>query len=304
MACQHHAPKRYRYFVIAILLLSFFSLVEWWFSRVSGSLTLLSDAGHVASDAVAMGIALLAAWIANKPPSKQHSYGLGRAEVLAACLSSLLLFAIALSILYSALLRLASPTPVAPLPVIYVSLMGLVVNFAVGMVLIQGEKTLNLRAALLHVVSDWLGSLAGLISGLLIYFRGWTLADPLLSMAISGLILLSSLRLLRETLRVLMEGVPSHLDYAAVARVLAGQSGVISAHDIHVWSVASGKTMLSGHVVLSESAQWPLVLAGVHEKIRTEFGITHLTLQPEWGMVECVPCEAPDACITPGDVNA
>lgn len=304
MACQHHAPKRYRYFVIAILLLSFFSFVEWWFSRVSGSLTLLSDAGHVASDAVAMGIALFAAWMANKPPSKQHSYGLGRAEVLAACLSSLLLFVIALSILYSALLRLASPMPVAPLPVIYVSLMGLVVNFAVGMVLIQGEKTLNLRAALLHVVSDWLGSLAGLISGLLIYFMGWTLADPLLSMVVSGLILLSSLRLLRETLRVLMEGVPSDVDYDAVACVLAAQPEVVSVHDIHVWSVASGETMLSGHLVLSESAQWPVVLAGVHEKIRAAFGITHLTLQPEWGVVECVQCETPDVCLTPGDVDA
>ncbi len=249
----------------------------WW----AGSLALLSDAGHMVSDATALGLAAVAAWVARRPPSARHSYGLGRAEVVAALGNSLFMVAVVVAIAIAAMERLAQPRPVAGGTVALVALLGLGVNLLAIWLLERGEQTLNTRAALLHVLGDLLGSVAALAAGLVIHYTGWTPIDPLLSLLISALILLSALRLLREALHILMEGVPPHLDLREVGRAMAEVPGVASVHDLHIWTLASGTVMLSAHVVVPSMAEWQRTLEELRRMLRERYGIDHVTLQPE-----------------------
>ncbi|RMD71268.1 MAG: cation transporter [Gammaproteobacteria bacterium] len=253
------------------------ALGGWW----AGSLALISDAGHMVTDATALGLAALAAWIARRPPSPRHSYGLGRAEVLAALLNALFMLALVAGITVAAIRRLQHPQPVMGEAVMAIAALGLAINLAVAWTLSRGEQTLNVRAALLHVLADLWGSVAALLSGAIIYFTGWTPIDPLLSFLICLLILYSSLKLLREAVHVLMEGVPLHIDLAQVGRAMAGVEGVLSVHDLHIWSLSSGKVALSAHVVLDDLSRWPRLLPRLQNLLRERFGIDHVTLQPE-----------------------
>jgi cobalt-zinc-cadmium efflux system protein len=260
------------------------ALAGWW----SGSLALFGDAGHMFSDATALGVAAGAAWLARRPPSARHSYGLARAEVIAALINGLAMLAVVVWIAVEAVERLTAP--VAPAVegavVALVAAVGLAVNVAVALVLVltRGEATLNTRAALLHVLGDLLGSVAALIAGAVIYFTGWMPIDPILSLAICALILYSTVKLLRETTHVLMEGVPLHLDLAQVGASLARVPGARSVHDLHIWTLSSGKLALSAHVVLEDARDfnpWPRVLADMRSLLHDRYGIEHVTLQPE-----------------------
>jgi len=253
------------------------AVAGWW----AGSLALLGDAGHMVSDATALGLAAVAAWVARRPPSARHSYGLGRAEVVAALGNSLFMVAVVAGIAFAAMERLAQPRPVAGGTVAVVALLGLGVNVLAVWLLERGEQTLNTRAALLHVLGDLLGSVAALAAGLVIHYTGWTPIDPLLSLFISALILLSALRLLREALHILMEGVPPHLDLHEVGRAMAEVPGVASVHDLHIWTLASGTVMLSAHVVVPSMAGWERTLEGLRRLLLERYGIDHVTLQPE-----------------------
>ncbi|HYA37119.1 MAG TPA: cation diffusion facilitator family transporter [Candidatus Methylomirabilis sp.] len=265
----------------ALLLTLSFAFVEalggWW----SGSLALLGDAGHMLSDAVALGLAGLAAWISRRPPSARHSYGLMRAEVIAALLNGLLMLAVVLGIVVEAIRRLQQPQPVSGLAVIGIASVGLVINVIVALVLSRGEHDMNTRAALLHVIGDLLGSVAALIAGAVIFFTGWTPIDPILSLAICALILYSTLRLLRDALHVLMEGVPGHLDLNSVGNRLARVPGVVSVHDLHIWMLSSGMPALSAHVVLERMTDWTDILEQMRDLLREHYRIEHVTLQPE-----------------------
>jgi cobalt-zinc-cadmium efflux system protein len=185
------------------------------------------------------------------------------------------------AIAFAAFLRLQSPAPVKGGAVIGVALAGLVINLAVAWFLSRGERTLNTRAALLHVMGDLLGSLAALTAGTVIYFTGWMPIDPLLSLFICALILYSAVRLLREALHVIMEGVPPDLDLRAVGQAMAAVQGVISIHDLHIWTLSSGKVMLSAHVIIPEMKHWEATLGALRELIHERFAIDHVTLQPE-----------------------
>jgi cobalt-zinc-cadmium efflux system protein len=251
--------------------------VGWW----AGSLALVADAGHMVNDAAALALAAVAAWLARRPASARHSYGLGRAEFLAALINSLGLLALVAWIAVSAVQRLRDPQPVIGEAVSLAAAAGLAINIGVAWLLSRGEKNLNVRAALLHVLGDLLGSVAALLSGIVIAFTGWTPIDPMLSLGIGALIVVSSLRLLREALHGLMEGTPFNLAPEEVGRALATVPGVASVHDLHIWSVAAERVMLSAHLVVRDLRQWETVLDACHVLLAERFGIQHATLQPE-----------------------
>ncbi|WP_127475015.1 cation diffusion facilitator family transporter [Sulfurivermis fontis] len=267
--------------LIATLLTLGYAAVEAGVGLWAGSLALVADAGHMVNDAAALALAAGAAWLARRQTSSRHSYGLGRAEFLAALINSLALLALVAWLTVSAVERLQTPQPVQGEAVSLTAAIGLGINLLVAWLLSRGEQNLNTRAALLHVMGDLLGSVAALLSGLVIAFTGWTPIDPLLSLAIGALILFSSLRLLRETLHGLMEGAPFDIDPEEVGRALAAVPGVGSVHDLHIWQVKAGETLLTAHLVVQDIARWEGVMEASHALLAERFDIHHATLQPE-----------------------
>ena len=264
-----------------LLLILSFAVVEALGGWYTGSLALLGDAGHMFSDAAALGLAWLGAWVAARPASQRHSYGLLRAEVIVALVNGLLMLLVVAGIVYEAIQRLHTPEPVRGLEVMVIAALGLVVNIVVAKRLHGHQHNLNYRAALLHVLGDLLGSVAALAAGAIIYFTGWMPIDPILSLFISALILVSTVRLLREVLHVLMEGVPHHIQLDKVAARLSAIPKVHEIHSIHVWALSSEVTALSAHVVLEDINAWHEVLTGCRTVLQAEFDIDHVTLQPE-----------------------
>jgi cobalt-zinc-cadmium efflux system protein len=278
---HHHDHSASRFLPLALVLTLAFAAIEavagWW----SGSLALLGDAGHMLTDAASLGLAAIATRIARRPASTRHSYGLRRVEALAALANGLFMLAIVGGLVWHAVERLLAPRAVAGEAVILVALGGLLLNIAVAWLLTRGEADLNTRGALLHVLGDLLGSLAALASGIVILYTGWTPIDPLLTMLICGLILYSTLSLLRQVLNTLLEGVPEGLSLPEVGRAMAGIAGVRSVHDLHIWSLDSRRTALSAHIELADAARWPEVLTAERSLLQARFGIAHATLQPE-----------------------
>ncbi len=280
-AHHHHGRAGVNVLLVALLLTLGFAGVEalagWW----SGSLALLSDAAHMATDSSALGLAAAATWLARRPPSLRHSYGLARAEVLAALLNSVLMLVLLGYIVHEAIDRLGTPRDIHGETVIGVAVAGLAINLVVAWVLSRGEHTLNSRAALLHVLGDALGSVAAIAAGLVIVLTGWTPIDPLLSLLVVALILVSALRLLREAVHVLMEGVPAHLRLEAIGQDLAALDGVTRVHDLHVWTLSSGSIALSAHLEIRDLDLWPGILDQARRAMDGRHGIRHVTLQPE-----------------------
>jgi cobalt-zinc-cadmium efflux system protein len=277
----HDGEVRAPAFVVALVITLAYALVELGAGLWSGSLALTSDAGHMFSDALALGLAATAAWLARRPPGLKHSYGLARAEVIGASLNGLLMLGIIVVLVVEAVQRLLDPRPVAAGVVIAVAAVGLVVNAGVAYILSKGQHDLNVRGALVHVLGDLLSSIAALIAGAVVYATGWLLIDPILSLGIAVLILLTTLRLLRDTLHVLMEGVPAAVDLAEIGSALAAVRGVSAVHDLHVWSIGSRGAALSAHLDIERLEDWPSVLQGAQALLDERFGITHVTLQPE-----------------------
>lgn len=278
---SHPQTAQRSIFLLPIAILFGFALIELAAGWFANSLALISDAGHMATDGLSLILAAVASWIAAKPPSSKHSYGLARAEVLGAWISSLLMVVIALFIGIEAIQRIRHPQAVSSLWVIIVGGTGLLVNLGLIWSLHRQEKTLNLRAAILHIMGDLLGSVAALSAGIIIYFTGWMPIDPILSLFISALILISSLALLRETVLVLMEGVPLHLNMKEVGIEMAKVANVRAIHDLHIWTLASGRIVLSAHVDVDELSNWEFILNDLRKLLSTQFNITHITLQPE-----------------------
>jgi cobalt-zinc-cadmium efflux system protein len=267
--------------VLALCLTLGYAVVETIGGLLTGSLALLGDAGHMLSDSLALGFAALAAKIAARPPSEKHSYGLGRIEALSALANAVLMLAIVIGIGWEAAERLRNPQPIEAGTATIVAVVGLFVNIGAAWLLSRGERTLNMRAALIHVIGDLLGSVAAIAALLIVKYTGWTAADPLLSLLIGGLILASTFNLLRDTLHQLLDGVPRELSLANIGRRLAELPGVSSVHDLHVWSFGPGRVALSAHLVMGDAPRWSAVLVAARHMIETEFGIRHVTLQPE-----------------------
>jgi cobalt-zinc-cadmium efflux system protein len=253
------------------------ALGGWW----TGSLALLSDAGHMLGDGAALVLGAIAGWMAQRPPSQRHSYGFGRAEVLAAVANAAAMLAIVLAIALEASARLDEPSEVQGGAAAVIALVGLAVNLVILRRLAPHRHDMNARAALLHVVGDALGSIAAMVSGIVIVVTGWTPIDPIASLAICVLIAASALRLLREGLHALMEGVPHGLSVEAIGTEMARVEGVRSVHDLHVWTLSGSRTALSAHVVVASMVEWERILRELQARLREGFGIDHVTLQPE-----------------------
>lgn len=279
---HHHAkPNSSKLLWIAVLITFLFALVEAITGYFSHSLALLSDAGHMLADALSLILAAVAAWVASHPPSKKHSYGLARAEVIGGLLSSLLVFIVVVVIAVEAVKRLQDPEPVQGGSVMIIGALGVIVNLVIAFILSAGQKTLNMRAALLHVIGDMLGSVAAIISGAVILYTDWLPIDPILSVFICLLIVLSSLRLLREAFLVLMESVPSHIQLENVGRSMATIPKVRQVHDLHIWTVGSGMIMLTAHITIKDMNDWANILTQLKQLLHDKFAIEHITLQPE-----------------------
>lgn len=267
--------------MVALAITLAYAVVELAGGVWSGSLALVSDAGHMFSDALALGLAAVAAWLAQRPAGHSHSYGWARAEVIGAMLNCLIMLGIVVMLVVEAIQRLLAPQPVIAGGVMLIALVGLVINGIVAFMLSRSEHNMNARAALIHVMGDLLSSLATLVAGAVIFITGWIVVDPILSLVISGLILMTTWRLLRDTLHVLMEGVPASIELAAIGKALAEVQDVISVHDLHVWSITPENVALSAHLEISSMAVWPEILRASRIMLHDRFGIEHVTLQPE-----------------------
>ena len=275
-------PHGARPLAIAVALTLGYALVELLGGLWSGSLALLADAGHMATDSAALLFALAANIIARRPVSDRHSFGLARVEVIAAFVNAIAMLGVVAWIFYEAIDRLNHPVPVKGLGVFVIAGIGLVINVLVAWALSRDRENVNTRAALIHVIGDLLGSIAAIVAGLVIYFGGPLMADPLLSMFVAALILRSTFGVLRETTFVLLDSVPQGVDYTKVGLSLAQVPGIVSVHDLHVWAMVPGRGALSAHVLVDDIERWPVILHQVRHLMRRDFGIDHITLQPEW----------------------
>lgn len=283
MTAHPHRPRNLPGppFVPALAITLAYAVVELAGGLWSGSLALVSDAGHMFSDVLALALAAAAVALARRPASLRHSYGWARAEVIGATLNGLIMLGIIVVLVVEAVQRLLAPQPVIAGGVMLIAFIGLMVNAMVAFILSRSAQNLNARAALIHVMGDLLSSIAALIAGAVIWATGWLLIDPILSLVIAGLILVSTLRLLRETLHVLMEGVPAAVDLEQIGRALAKVAGVASVHDLHVWGITPESLALSAHLEIEDLAAWAAILEAARAVLRERFGIDHVTLQPE-----------------------
>jgi len=278
---HHHSHGAGRTLLIALAVTLAYALVELAGGMIFGSLALMSDAGHMLSDSLALGLAAFATWVAARPAGDRHSYGFARAEVVAAFVNGLAMLLIVVLIVVEAVARLLEPQPVAGLGVMVVAFFGLLLNLGVAFLIGRGERNLNTRAALIHVVGDLIGSVAAITAGAVIYFTGWQPIDALLSVVIALLILASTVRLSLDALHVLMEGVPAGVRLEEVGQALSQIEGVRAVHDLHVWNISSGQVALSAHVDLEDLANWPMLLESARRMLQARFRIVHVTLQPE-----------------------
>ena len=277
----HHHHGSGSVLVFSLLFTLAFAVVEVIGGYWSGSLALLSDAGHMFTDSSSLAIGAFAAWLSRRPASRAHSFGLQRSEVLGALVNAALMIGVVGVIAVSAVYRLFTPAPVVGGVVLLIAGIGLLVNLSIGFILLRGEQTLNVRGALLHVLGDLLGSVAAMAAGAVIMLTGWTPIDPILSLVVCALILISALPLLKEVLHVLMEGVPKGVDAAKVSQALAAVDGVQSVHDLHIWSLSSSQRALAAHIEIAQMADWDTILPQLQRLLVTEFSIRHTTLQPE-----------------------
>lgn len=289
MNCVHRPPRpasrRALAWVLGLTIA--FALVEVAGGLLSGALVLLADAAHMLTDAGALALSLFAAWIARRPATAQKTYGYYRLEILAALANGALLIAVTGGIVLEALDRLHHPQAVRSGLLLAVATAGLAANLAAVAVLhgARGES-LNVRGAYLHVLSDVLGSLAAIGAGAIIALTGWLPADPLLSIGLALLILVSAVRLVGEAVDVLLEATPAHVSLAALADAIGSVPGVTGVHDLHVWTVSSGMVAMSAHATAPRPADHQPVLEEITRRAQG-FGIQHVTVQIEVGG-ECV----------------
>jgi cobalt-zinc-cadmium efflux system protein len=249
---------------------------------LTGSLAVLADAGHVLSDVGSIGLALFAVALAGRPAGGRMTFGYQRSEILAALVNGLLLVAVAIAIAFAAIGRLGDPPQIDAGGVLGLGLLGLAGNIAATLVLARGDRVdVNLEGVLRHSVADALGSIGVILAGAIVLAGGSAIVDPIVSLAISALILISSWRLIKEPLDVLMEAAPAGIDVDAAGAAICAEEGVLSVHDLHIWTVTSGFGALAAHVVVASDCDRDLVRARIERLLHERFGIDHTTLQME-----------------------
>lgn len=275
---EHHNVYK---LAIVLLLTAGYMIAEFLGGLFTNSLALLADSGHMLSDAAALGLSLFATWLALKPASPEKTYGYYRTEILAAFINGIALVAIAIFIMWEAYARFLTPHPVKAPVMIAIAVGGLIVNIIGAAILHQSSKeNLNIHGAFLHILGDLLGSVGTIIAGIFILFFNFYLADPIISIIIAVLVLISAINLVNEAANVLLEASPSHINVSAIEKAIKGLPDVIDLHDLHVWSISSKNIALSVHIVAEETCSHK-ILCEVDELLNEEFGIKHITVQLE-----------------------
>lgn len=297
LECTHRVPALKpptRTLQVVLVVTAAFTVVEAAGGWIANSLALLADAGHMLTDVAALALALFASWIAQRPATARKTYGYLRLEILAALVNGTALFVLTGFIVWDALKRLAAPPAVEPRILFVVATMGLLVNLYAARRLHGGHRhSLNVRGAYLHVLGDLLGSVGALAAGLVIWITGWAPMDPLISLGIALLILVGAWRLVRESVDVLLEATPKHIELIEVERRLSTIPGVADIHDLHVWTLTSGVVAMSGHAVVDDPATSQRVLQTAQNRL-ADLGIHHVTMQIEQEGSAC-----PDAPVRP-----
>jgi cobalt-zinc-cadmium efflux system protein len=275
--------KSRRHVTIVFFLTLSYMVVEAVGGWLTNSLALLSDAGHMLTDAGALGLAMLAFWLASRPMSPKHNFGLYRAEILAAFINGMVLLLLAGIIIREAYIRLGNPPLVKYEGMLVISGIGLLVNIAGAYILSGGHKeNLNLRGALFHVAGDALGSVGAIAAALIIMFTGWLKADPIVSFIIATIIIVGAVRLVTDSTHIILEGTPKEIDLVAVESAMLAHPRVTNVHDLHVWTITSGFESLAAHVVLSEEADdSDCILSDLGQTLMEKFNIAHTTIQIE-----------------------
>ncbi len=280
-APQSSAARHRRALIAACALTGTFMVVEAAVGFWTQSLALLADAGHMLTDFGGLVLALVAVWWAARPPSATKTYGYYRVEILAAVGNAVVLLVMSIFIVWEAYRRLLAPPQVIGRPMLIVGAAGFIVNLISAWLLRGGaSESLNVKGAYLEVMSDALGSLGVLVAAGFVLV-GWPRADPIIGAAIGLFIIPRTWALLRQGINVLLEGVPSHLDLAEIERVIHAVPGVQEVHDLHVWTLTSGKEAMSGHLIVDGAVDGNALLREVHTALHERFGIEHTTIQLE-----------------------
>src|SRR5215216_4418332 len=275
-----HGEGNRRALAMVLALTAGFTVVEIVGGLLTGSLALLADAGHMLSDNLSLGLALFAAWLAQRPATPNKSFGYRRAEILAALANGVTLVAVSIWVFVEAYSRLKEPPEVLGGPMLVVAALGLLVNAAGAIILYRsGGESLNVQGAMRHVFADALGSVGAIVAAAVIILTGWRYADPLISVAIGFLILGSSWKLLRDSTNILLEATPRGLNAEEVGRRMAAAEGIVEVHDLHIWTITSGFPALSAHVLVGKHEDCHARRRELEEFLTNEYGISHTTLQ-------------------------
>jgi len=281
-----------RRLLLSVIITVAFVIGEAVAGYFSNSLALLSDAGHNFADALALVLSFYGLWIAERPSSAKRTFGYQRVGILTALVNAVALVVIALLIFWEAISRLRQPEPVHSTPMIVVSLIAVLMNTVISLWLRKAAKSdLNVRSAYMHMVGDAVSAVGVVIAGIVVAFTGASIADPVVSLLIGLLILWSSWAILKESVNVLLEGIPEGMEMETVEQTIGTVAGVLAVHDLHVWTVGSGMVCCSCHISVEEQSvrSGENVLRAVAEKLEHEFGISHSTIQ-----VEVEGCEPND----------
>lgn len=289
---HHHHTTNKRVLFISFIAIFTFMIVEAIGGFLTNSLALISDAGHMLSDAVALGLSLLALKIGERKATNDKTYGYKRFEIVAAFLNGVALILISLYILYEAITRFVEPQEVSA-NMLYIALLGLIINLIVAFFLLKGDskENLNIRSALLHVIGDLLGSVGAIIAGVLILLFGWYLADPIASVIVAILIIISGYRVTKDSLHVLMEGKPTNINPKEVISELVSLDGVLDVHDLHIWSITNELPMLSCHIIVDDTVDRDKLIILGNEILKKSFHIDHCTLQIEGKNTSHTTCD-------------
>lgn len=286
---HHHGPNNKAGLLIALTITTGIMILEFVGGLVTNSLALLSDSGHMLSDAAALALSLVAMWFAARPASPNKTYGFYRFEILAALLNGVTLFVIAGFIVAEAVERFREPPTVASGSMMVIACIGLLANLASAWFLMRKSDVkgnLNVRSAYLHVLGDALGSVGAIIAGLLMMLFSWYIADPIISVVVALLILKSAWGVIKSTVHILMEGTPPTIQVEEVKAALEAIEGVKDVHDLHVWTITSGLDSLTCHMLIDDEADSQSILQQAVRRLEERFKLQHTTIQIETSQLQ------------------
>lgn len=280
---HHHAPKSFTHaFAIGVALNLIFVILEAGYGFFANSLSLIADAGHNLSDVAGLALAWAAVWLSRKKPSPQFTYGLGQSSILAALANALFLLVSVVAIIWEAIVRLQNPEPMQGMTVIVVATVGIVINGFTAYLFMSGTKDdLNIRGAYLHMAADALVSAGVVIAGIVFLWTGWLWLDPFMSIVIGVVITIGTWRLLKDSVRLALAGVPSDIQVEKVRAFLRALDGVTSVHDLHVWAMSTNEVAMTAHLVMPAGHPGDQFLKKVAHDLDHQFRVQHVTVQIE-----------------------